>query len=97
MTEHVLIWDLETVPDLLAVARVHDLAEDDLDGAREALGTKFPKLFFHSICAIAGLIAEKVDGLTSSVPSAHRIRASDPRPISSRVLSTRSLPSDRSW
>ncbi len=62
MTEHVLIWDLETVPDLPAVARVHDLAEDDFEGAREALGTKFPKLFLHSICAIAALIAEQVDG-----------------------------------
>lgn len=60
MGEHVLVWDLETVPDFAAVARVHDLADGDLDGAGAALGDKFPKLPFHAIACIGALIAERV-------------------------------------
>jgi hypothetical protein len=29
MTEHVIVWDLETMPDLSAVARLHDLPSTD--------------------------------------------------------------------
>src|SRR5215211_1727829 len=38
MSNYVLVWDLETVPDLPCVARVNGLAESDDDGARAALG-----------------------------------------------------------
>jgi hypothetical protein len=45
MVEHsVIVWDLETVPDLVAAARMLDLggaAEADL---REGLGSGFPSL-----------------------------------------------------
>jgi hypothetical protein len=60
MGESILVCDLETVPDLAAVARVHDLPPDDLDGARTLLGDKFPKPIFHSIACIGALVAERV-------------------------------------
>ena len=63
MAEHVIVWDLETVPDLDAVARAHHLPELDVEVAREALGEKFPKLPFHQIVCIGALVAEKVDGV----------------------------------
>ena len=53
MADHVLVWDLETIPDLPCVARVHSLAEHDEAAARENLGEKFPKLPFHKIFCIA--------------------------------------------
>ena len=46
MNSHVLVWDLETIPDLSCVSRVHDLSLDDEAAAREILGEKFPKLPF---------------------------------------------------
>src|SRR5947209_16122063 len=61
MLEHVIVWDLETVPDLEAVARVHELPELTIEAAQEALGDKFPKLPFHQIVCIGALIAEKAD------------------------------------
>jgi hypothetical protein len=42
MAENVIVWDLETVPDLDAVARAYHLPELDVEVAREALGEKFP-------------------------------------------------------
>jgi predicted PolB exonuclease-like 3'-5' exonuclease len=63
MAEHVIVWDLETVPDLDAVARAHHLPEVDVEVAREALGEKFPKLPFHQIVCIGAVVAERVDGV----------------------------------
>lgn len=62
MPETVLVFDLETVPDLSAVARVHGLDTADLDGARAKLGAGFPKLIYHAIACIGALIAERLDG-----------------------------------
>ena len=63
MNEHVLVWDVETVPDLPCVARVHGLDHDDHAACREALGDKFPKLPFHQIACIGALIAERREGV----------------------------------
>ena len=63
MNNHVLVWDLETVPDLPCVARVHGLDEDDGAACREALGERFPKLPLHKIACIGALIAERRDGV----------------------------------
>jgi predicted PolB exonuclease-like 3'-5' exonuclease len=63
MNSHVLVWDLETIPDLPCVARVHALDEQDDAACREALGEKFPKLPFHKIACIGALIAERRDGV----------------------------------
>lgn len=62
MSDHVLVWDLETVPDLEAVARVNDLAPGDEQGAREILGDKFPKHLFHKIVCIGAVIAQRLPG-----------------------------------
>jgi predicted PolB exonuclease-like 3'-5' exonuclease len=62
MANCVLVFDVETVPDLPAIARAHGLDEADEAGAREALGDRFAKHPFHRIVAIGALIAEQVDG-----------------------------------
>src|SRR5215211_3257762 len=61
--DHVLVWDLETIPDLAAAARAYGLKETDEVGARETLGEKFPKHIFHKIVCIGALIARRVNGL----------------------------------
>jgi len=61
--DHVIVWDLETVPDLPCVARVNGFDESDGEAAREKLGEKFPKLIFHAIVTIRALIAERVEGV----------------------------------
>ena len=61
--DQVLVWDLETIPDLPCVARVNGFDEADEAAAREKLGDKFPKLIFHAIVCIGALIAERVEGV----------------------------------
>jgi len=63
MSSYVLGWDLETIPDLLCVARVNGVPDGDDDGARAALGDKFPKLPLHQIACIGALVAERINGL----------------------------------
>src|SRR3984893_12874650 len=57
MPAHVVIWDIETVPDLrgFAAASGHDDKSDD--EVREAMGDKFPKHIYHSIICIGALVA----------------------------------------
>ncbi|GEP01854.1 3'-5' exonuclease [Methylobacterium haplocladii] len=59
----ILVFDLETVPDLDAVARVHRLDPSDTAAARAALGKGFPKPLYHRIVAIGMLAAEQVAGV----------------------------------
>jgi len=48
MKPSVIVWDLETVPDLGGFAAAHDLVgKSDLE-VREAIGDKFPKHIYHS-------------------------------------------------
>ena len=58
---HVLVWDIETVPDLasFAAANGHDDKTDD--EIRAEIGDKFPKHIYHSIVCIGALIARKED------------------------------------
>jgi predicted PolB exonuclease-like 3'-5' exonuclease len=58
---HVLVWDIETVPDLagFAAANGHDGKTDD--EIRAELGDKFPKHIYHSIICIGALIAHQQD------------------------------------
>jgi len=42
--QSVIAWDLETVPDLKAAARMYGLEESDETKARDALGSGFPKI-----------------------------------------------------
>ena len=59
----VLVFDLETVVDRDAVARVHRLDPADAEAVRAALGRGFPKPIFHQIVAIGALAAEQVAGV----------------------------------
>src|SRR5215212_11006696 len=63
MLSPLIVWDLETLPDLPCVARVNGFDERDEAAAREALGEKFPKLIFHRIVCIGALIAERIEGV----------------------------------
>src|SRR5215216_5805805 len=80
MGSYVLVWDLETAPDLPCVARVNGLADGDDDGARAALGDKFPKLPFHQIACIGALVAERINGAWNvrSSGAPHRGERSEP-------------------
>src|SRR5258708_3546074 len=57
MSPHVLVWDLETIPDIkgFAVANGHGGKSDD--EIRAEMGDKFPKHIYHSIICIGALIA----------------------------------------
>ena len=75
MSEHsVIIWDLETVPDLAAAARMLDLEGATETEVREALGSGFPKHPLHKIACIGALVASRqpegwrVDALGAPTP-----------------------------
>jgi predicted PolB exonuclease-like 3'-5' exonuclease len=55
----VLVFDVETVPDLSAAARVLDLAVAPEAEVREALGPGFPKHPLHKIVCIGALVANR--------------------------------------
>ena len=59
----VVVFDLETVPDLDAVARVHRIDPADSEAVQRALGKGFPKVIFHRIVALGALAAEQVAGV----------------------------------
>jgi hypothetical protein len=61
MGASVIVWDIETVPDLkgFAQANGHDGKSDD--DIRAAMGDKFPKHIYHSIVCIGALIAHRDD------------------------------------
>lgn len=61
MSGSVIVWDLETVPDLGGFAAANDLVgERDVD-IRAALGNKFPKHIYHTIVCIGALVAHRED------------------------------------
>jgi predicted PolB exonuclease-like 3'-5' exonuclease len=56
---HVIVWDLETVPDIAGYAAANGLTGKPDEEIREALGNKFPKHIYHSIICIGALVAHK--------------------------------------
>jgi predicted PolB exonuclease-like 3'-5' exonuclease len=56
---HVLVWDIETVPDLKGFASANGLDGKTDEEIRAALGEKFPKHIYHSIVCIGALIAHQ--------------------------------------
>ena len=56
---NVIVWDLETVPDLRAFAAANELIGKTDEEVREAVGDKFPKHIYHSIVCIGALVAHK--------------------------------------
>jgi predicted PolB exonuclease-like 3'-5' exonuclease len=61
MNDSVIVWDLETVPDLSGFAAVNNLAGKTDQVVREAIGDKFPKHIYHSIVCIGALVADRED------------------------------------
>jgi 3'-5' exonuclease len=62
MTARVVVWDIETVPDLDRFAAANDHTGKTDDEVRAELGDKFPKLIYHSIVCIGALVAHREDG-----------------------------------
>jgi predicted PolB exonuclease-like 3'-5' exonuclease len=54
---HVLVWDIETVPELAGFAAANGHEGKTEDDIRAELGDKFPKHIYHSIACIGALIA----------------------------------------
>ena len=52
-----IVWDLETIPDLIGFARANRLDGSSDEVIREAIGDKFPKHVYHSIICIGALVA----------------------------------------
>src|SRR5687768_5673373 len=63
MPETVVVWDLETVPDLEAAGRMLNLSDHTEHQIREALGNEFPKHPLHKIACIGALIGERENGV----------------------------------
>ena len=61
MKPSIIVWDLETVPDLAGFAAANDLVGKHDSEVREAIGDKFPKhrSIYHSIACIGALIAHR--------------------------------------
>ena len=53
----IIVWDIETIPDLGGFARANNLDGKTDEEVREAIGDKFPKLVYHSIVCIGALVA----------------------------------------
>jgi 3'-5' exonuclease len=99
MTEHsIIVWDLETVPDLAAAARLFDMEGANDAEVREALGTGFPKHPLHKIACIGALVASRqpegwrVDALGAP----HTGERSEAQLIRSGTSSRKSASCDRS-
>ena len=58
---HLLVWDIETVPDLAGFAAANGHDGKTKDEIRAELGDKFPKHIYHSIICIGALIAHQQD------------------------------------
>ena len=62
MSNSIIVWDLETVPDLRGYAAANDMSASTDDEVREAIGDKFPKHIYHSIVCIGALVAHRDNG-----------------------------------
>jgi 3'-5' exonuclease len=62
MSESIIVWDLETVPDLSGFAAANQLVGKTDGEVREALGDRFPKHIYHSVLCIGALIAHREPG-----------------------------------
>jgi hypothetical protein len=57
MKPSVIVWDLETVPDVAGFAAANGLVGKSDAEVRDAIGDKFPKHIYHSIICIGALVA----------------------------------------
>jgi 3'-5' exonuclease len=58
MPSSIIVWDIETVPDLGGFAAANALTGRSDDEVRAEMGEKFPKLIYHSIVCIGALVAQ---------------------------------------
>jgi predicted PolB exonuclease-like 3'-5' exonuclease len=58
---HVIVWDIESIPDLAGFAAANGLSGKTDDEIRAEIGDKFPKPLYHSIVCIGALVAERRD------------------------------------
>ena len=56
-TVNVIIWDIETIPDLQGFAAANYLTGKTDAEIREVMGDKFPKHIYHAIVCIGALVA----------------------------------------
>ena len=61
MNGSVIIWDIETIPDLRGFATANHLVGKTDAETREVMGDKFPKHIYHSIFCIGALVAHRED------------------------------------
>jgi hypothetical protein len=59
---NVIVWDIETVPDLKGFAAANSHFGKSDDEVRAELGDKFPKHIYHSIICIGALVAHREEG-----------------------------------
>ena len=59
---NVIVFDIETVPDLKGFAAANGHVGKTDDEVRAELGDKFPKHIYHSIICIGALVAHREDG-----------------------------------
>ncbi|MGO9473764.1 MAG: 3'-5' exonuclease [Rhodomicrobium sp.] len=59
----VIVWDLESVPDLRGFAAANGLTGKTEAEVLEALGDKFPKHIYHSIICIGALVTHREQGV----------------------------------
>jgi predicted PolB exonuclease-like 3'-5' exonuclease len=59
---NVIVWDIETVPDLKGFAAANGHVGKADDEVRAELGDKFPKQIYHSIICIGALVARRDEG-----------------------------------
>jgi predicted PolB exonuclease-like 3'-5' exonuclease len=57
--QKIIVWDLETIPDLEAAARMLNIVGASAEEVRAALGTSFAKHPLHKIACIGALVAER--------------------------------------
>jgi 3'-5' exonuclease len=56
---NVIVWDIETVPDIKGFAAANGHTGKSDDEIRAAVGDKFPKHIYHSIICIGALVAHR--------------------------------------
>src|SRR5690242_18436729 len=64
MTQNILVWDIESVPDLKRFAISNDLGEKSDEEVRQEFISRFPKFpkhIYHSIICIGALVAHRED------------------------------------
>src|ERR1700731_3213929 len=76
LMSNVIVWDIETVPDLKGFAAANGHVGKTDDEVRAELGDKFPKHIYHSIICIGALVAHREEGgnwITRPSPNGRRV------------------------